>query len=158
MDTLRRFIHRLGTFRPRKRIVRSNNETITRPHRLHSLIHRKPVRNSNNIIDNTTITTWLLKDAITNEDIRMTSLRDEEPKMDKQTMLKFSKVCLLQSLHQVILKDFFIRTIRTILYDDTPVLIGWYQVMGAIKKGQHDVIEVCQSIPCRIMSNSVRYS
>lgn len=96
MDTLRRFIHRLGTFRPpKKKIVRSNNATRARPHRLQSNMNQKPTRDTNSTTENTTITTWLLKDAITNEDIRMTSLREEEPRMDKQTMLKFSKVCHL---------------------------------------------------------------
>ncbi|XP_026323545.1 uncharacterized protein LOC113232881 isoform X3 [Hyposmocoma kahamanoa] len=92
-DTIRRFIHRLGTFRPRKKIMRSTNATVSRSHLLQPLRNRKPKGHHihNHLIENTTRTTWLLKDAIANEDIRMTSLRDEEPKIDKQTMLKYSK-------------------------------------------------------------------
>lgn len=96
MDTLRRFIHTLGTFRPRKRVSRSNNKTVARPGLLHALMNRKPIRVPNHLIENVTGTTWLLKDAITNDDIPMAPLRGEEQKIDKQTMLKISKVCHLQ--------------------------------------------------------------
>lgn len=96
MDTLRRFIHTLGTFRQRKRVSRSNNKTVVRPRLLHALMNRKPIRLPNHLIENMTGKTWLLKDAITNDDVQMTPLREEEHKMDKQTMLKISKVCYLQ--------------------------------------------------------------
>lgn len=77
--------------------MRSTNATVARSHLLKPLRNRKAKGDHihNHLIENTTRTTWLLKDAIANEDIRMTSLRDEEPKIDKQTMLKYSKVCHL---------------------------------------------------------------
>lgn len=106
MDSLRRFIHRLGTFRPRKKKIRSNNKTVARSPLMHTLRNQKTKRGDrNHSTEHTTRTAWLLKDSIANEDIRMTSLRDEEPKMDKQTMLKYSKVCLqlLEELHNEIL-------------------------------------------------------